>query len=75
MIPVNTLRLFLAAVAGTVAYFAFGFLAFGLLPTMKDEFMKYPGLRLDEVPGGAFDGQSWLRIRRQERVGESAAIR
>ena len=40
----NYTRLLLAAVCATVAYFAFGGLAFVLLPGMKDEFAKYPNL-------------------------------
>jgi hypothetical protein len=40
----NYLRLFLATLAGTVAYFAFGFLAFALVPSMKNEFLKYPAI-------------------------------
>jgi hypothetical protein len=36
-------RLFLAALGGTVAYFVIGFLTFALLP-LKTEFMKYPAV-------------------------------
>jgi len=39
----NPLRLLLAAVGGTVAYFVLGFLAFALLP-LKTEFAKYPAV-------------------------------
>ena len=37
-------RILLAALGAAVAYFAFGGLAFVLLPGMKDEFAKYPNL-------------------------------
>lgn len=40
----NYSRIFLAALGGTVAYFVFGFLVFGLLPQMRTEFLKYPAL-------------------------------
>src|ERR1051326_5187555 len=40
----NYTRILLAALGATVAYFAFGGLAFALLPGMKDEFAKYPNL-------------------------------
>ena len=39
----NLVRLLLAAVGGTVAYFFLGFLAFALLP-LKTEFVKYPAV-------------------------------
>jgi hypothetical protein len=41
---VNYGHVALAAVAGTVAYFAFGFGLFAALPGMKKEFAKYPGV-------------------------------
>ncbi len=40
----NVGRIALAALGGLVAYFALGFLMFALLPTMKSEFAKYPGV-------------------------------
>jgi hypothetical protein len=40
----NLSRILLAAVGGFVAYFAIGGLAFGLLPWLKNEFMKYPAV-------------------------------
>jgi hypothetical protein len=40
----NYSRIALAALGGTVAYFIFGFLVFGLLPQMRNEFSKYPAL-------------------------------
>jgi hypothetical protein len=40
----NYARLALAALGGTVVYFAVGFLTFGLLPMMRDEFRKYPAV-------------------------------
>jgi hypothetical protein len=39
----NFLRLFLATLGGTIAYFGLGFLAFALLP-LKAEFEKYPAV-------------------------------
>jgi hypothetical protein len=39
----NLLRLFLASLGGTVAYFLIGFLSFALLP-LKQEFQKYPAV-------------------------------
>jgi hypothetical protein len=41
---VNLIRLFLAALAAFVVYFAFGFLTFGMLPALKSEFLKYPAI-------------------------------
>ena len=35
-------RLALAALGGTVVYFAFGFLVFGLVPALINESRKYP---------------------------------
>lgn len=40
----NFLRLVLAALAGFVAYFVVGGLAFGLIPSLKSEFLKYPAV-------------------------------
>ena len=40
----NFSRVFIAAVGGFVAYFVFGGLFFGLLPIMRNEFMKYPAV-------------------------------
>jgi hypothetical protein len=40
----NFTRIFLAAVGGFVAYFVSGGIAFGLLPWLKNEFMKYPAV-------------------------------
>jgi hypothetical protein len=40
----NFSRIFLAAVGGFVAYFVMGGLAFGLLPWLKNEFLKYPAV-------------------------------
>jgi hypothetical protein len=40
----NYPRLALAAAGGTVAYFAVGFLAFGLLPVLRNEYAKYPAV-------------------------------
>lgn len=38
----NVTRIFLAAIGAFVAYFILGGLFFAVLPTMKNEFMKYP---------------------------------
>jgi hypothetical protein len=40
----NIPRIFLAAIGGFVAYFVLGGIAFGLLPWLKNEFMKYPAV-------------------------------
>jgi hypothetical protein len=40
----NYARIFLAALGAFVAYFVIGGLTFGLLPPMKNEFMKYPAV-------------------------------
>jgi hypothetical protein len=40
----NLSRIALASVAAFVAYFAVGGLAFGLLPWLKNEFLKYPNV-------------------------------
>jgi hypothetical protein len=37
-------RIALAAFGGFVAYFVLGGLAFGLLPSLKNEFLKYPAV-------------------------------
>jgi hypothetical protein len=41
---VNYPRLALAAAGATVAYFAFGFIVFGLLPLLRNEYAKYPAI-------------------------------
>jgi hypothetical protein len=40
----NVSRVALASVGGFVAYFCFGGLVFGLLPTLRQEFAKYPAV-------------------------------
>ena len=40
----NLTRVFLAAFAAFVAYFVVGGLAFGLMPSLKSEFLKYPAI-------------------------------
>ncbi len=40
----NYARLLLAGLGGTVAYFAFGFLVFGFLPLLRNEYAKYPAV-------------------------------
>jgi hypothetical protein len=40
----NYLRLGLAALGGTAAYFAFGFLLFWLVPALIHESRKYPAV-------------------------------
>lgn len=44
----NYTHIALAALGATVAYFAFGFAMFAVLPGMKTEFLKYPGVCRDE---------------------------
>ena len=41
---VNYTHIALAALGATVAYFAFGFALFVVMPGMKREFMKYPSV-------------------------------
>jgi hypothetical protein len=54
----NFLRIALAAVGAFVAYFILGGLAFGLLPSLKTEFLKYPAVyrsqqgQMSHMPGG-----------------------
>jgi hypothetical protein len=40
----NVSRMLLAAAGSFVAYFAFGFLTFGALPMLRDEFARYPAV-------------------------------
>lgn len=40
----NLTRIAFASVAAFLAYFAFGGLVFGLLPWMKNEYLKYPNV-------------------------------
>ena len=40
----NVLRILLAALGAFAAYFVIGGLLFGLLPTMRNEFQKYPAV-------------------------------
>ena len=44
----NLLRLVLAAFGGFVAYFVLGGLIFGLIPSLKSEFLKYPNVYRDQ---------------------------
>jgi hypothetical protein len=54
----NFTRIALAAVSGFVAYFILGSLAFGLFPSLRNEFLKYPAIYRSEeamksvMPGG-----------------------
>src|SRR5579871_4196887 len=41
---VNYGRILLAAIGGFVAYFAFGFLVFGALPLLREEYARYPAI-------------------------------
>jgi hypothetical protein len=43
----NVLRVALAALGGFVAYFLVGALAFGLIPSLKSEFLKFPAVYRD----------------------------
>jgi hypothetical protein len=40
----NYIRVALAAVGAFAIYFAIGGIAFGLIPTLRNEFMKYPAV-------------------------------
>jgi hypothetical protein len=40
----NYLRVVLAALSATVAYFLFGGIVFGLLPQLRNEFQRYPAV-------------------------------
>src|ERR1035441_8384121 len=40
----NFLRIALAALGGFVTYFILGGLAFGLFPSLRNEFLKYPAV-------------------------------
>ena len=44
----NYLRIALAGLGGTVAYFALGGLLFGMVPQLRDEFRKYPAVYRDQ---------------------------
>jgi|SRR5580698_9972008 hypothetical protein len=54
----NLTRIALAAFGAFVAYFIAGGAAFGLIPSLKDEFLKYPAVyrsqqgQLSHMPGG-----------------------
>jgi hypothetical protein len=54
----NFTRIALAAVGGFVAYFILGGLAFGLFPSLRNEFLKYPAIYRSQeamksvMPGG-----------------------
>jgi hypothetical protein len=54
----NFPRIALAALGGFVAYFTCGGLAFGLFPSLKNEFLKYPAIYRSQegmkthMPGG-----------------------
>jgi hypothetical protein len=43
-LPMNLWRVALAAIGALVAYFVLGGLSFVLLPSLKDEFLKYPAV-------------------------------
>ena len=44
----NLLRIVLAALGAFVAYMALGFAVFGLFPSLKTEFLKYPAVYREE---------------------------
>jgi len=44
----NFLRIVLAAIGAVVAYMALGFVLFGLIPSLKTEFLKYPAVYRDQ---------------------------
>jgi hypothetical protein len=45
----NLMRIALASLGGTVAYFAYGFAMFAAWPSMKSEFKKYPNVYRSEA--------------------------
>jgi hypothetical protein len=55
---VSISRIALASLGGFVAYFLLGGLIFGLLPSLKSEFLKYPAVyrsqqgQMSHMPGG-----------------------
>jgi hypothetical protein len=44
----NILRIVFAAIGAIVAYMALGFVLFGLIPSLKTEFLKYPAVYRDQ---------------------------
>jgi len=54
----NLSRIVLAAIGGFAAYFVLGGLAFGLVPSLKNEFLKYPAVyrpqqgQMSHMPAG-----------------------
>lgn len=40
----NYVRILLASLGGFVAYFVFGGISFGLVPSLRNEFLKYPAI-------------------------------
>jgi uncharacterized membrane protein len=54
----NLTRIVLATLGGFAAYFVVGGLAFGLVPSLKSEFLKYPAVyrsqqgQMSHMPGG-----------------------
>lgn len=54
----NLSRIALAALGGFVAYFILGGLAFGLFPSLRNEFFKYPAVyrpqegQMSHMPAG-----------------------
>jgi hypothetical protein len=54
----NLSRIALATLGGFAAYFVLGGLAFGLFPSLKNEFLKYPAVyrsqqgQMSHMPGG-----------------------
>jgi len=54
----NLLRILLAGLGGFVAYFVVGGLSFALLPSLKNEFLKYPAVyrsqpgQMSHMPAG-----------------------
>jgi len=54
----NVLRILLAAVGGFVAYFVVGGLAFVMMPSLKNEFLKFPAVyrdhdgQMSHIPAG-----------------------
>lgn len=62
----NFARIALASLGGLVAYFAYGFLLFAAVPSMKTEFLKYPNVYRSE--------QSMMKVMPFGAIGILASI-
>jgi hypothetical protein len=56
--PINVSRIALASLGAFVAYLAVGSIAFGLIPSLRNEFLKYPAIdrpqegQMSHMPAG-----------------------